>query len=110
VNIRELTAQVEYVSRGYAARFGIDRDSNWQILKLHEEVGELTQAHLMRQGQARSKGLSSAEIDATFRAEVADVLSHVLLLAHHHNIDIVQEVERKWLIWRDAATDPDGAD
>ena len=27
-------------------------------MKLHEEVGELTQAHLMRQGQARSKGLT----------------------------------------------------
>jgi NTP pyrophosphatase (non-canonical NTP hydrolase) len=110
VDIRELTAQVEYVSQGYASRFGIDRDSNWQILKLHEEVGELTQAHLMRQGQARSKGRSSAEIDASFRAEVADVLSHVLLLAHHHNIDIVGEVERKWLIWRDVPSGPDSAD
>jgi hypothetical protein len=75
MDIRELTAQVEHVSQGYASRFGIDRVSNWQIFRLHEEVGELTQAHLMRQGQAWAKGLSSAQIDATFRAEVADVLS-----------------------------------
>ena len=101
MDIRELTVQVEQVSQVYATRFGIERDSNWQILKLHEEVGELTQAHLMRQGQARSKGHSAAEIEATFRAEVADVLSHILLLAHHHDIDIVDEVERKWLVWRD---------
>lgn len=32
-----------------------------------------------------------------FRAEVADVLSQVLLLALHHGIDVVEEVRRKWL-------------
>jgi NTP pyrophosphatase (non-canonical NTP hydrolase) len=56
----------------------------------------------MREGQARSKGHSAAEIDATFRAEVADVVCHILLLAHHHDIDIVDEVERKWLVRRDS--------
>ncbi|GAA5159007.1 hypothetical protein GCM10023321_39360 [Pseudonocardia eucalypti] len=64
----------------------------------------------MRQGQARSKGLSAADIDATFRAEVADVLSHVLPLAHHHDIDIVKEVARKWLVWHDAPLDPESTD
>jgi hypothetical protein len=57
-------------------------------------------------GQA--KGLSSAEIEAPLRAEVADAPSHVLLLAHHRNIGIVGEVERKWLIWRAVASDLDG--
>jgi NTP pyrophosphatase (non-canonical NTP hydrolase) len=110
VDIRELTARVERVSQVYASRFGIDRDGNWQILKLHEEVGELTQAHLMRQGQARSKGRSAAEMDAIFRAEVADVLSHILLLAHHHGIDVVEEVTRKWLVRLDASAGHEGAD
>ena len=67
-------------------------------MKLHEEVGELTQAHLMREGQARSKGLNAAELDAIFRAEVADVLCQALLLAHHHGIDVVDEIERKWFV------------
>ena len=106
MDIGTLTAQVEDVSQAYASRFGIVRDENWQILKLQEEVGELTQAYLMRQGQARSKGLDAAEIDAVFRQEVADVLSHVLLLAHHHGIDVVDEIRRKWLVWRDSAPNP----
>lgn len=97
MDLRELTAQVEAVSARYAERFGIDRNSDWHILKLHEEVGELTQAHLMREGQARSKGMSSAEIDAGFAAEIADVLCHALLIARHHRIDVQREVERKWL-------------
>jgi NTP pyrophosphatase (non-canonical NTP hydrolase) len=61
----------------------------------------------MLQGQARSKGLSRDDIQAAFRAEVADVLSQVLLLAHHHSIDVVAEIERKWLVWRDVSPDPE---
>jgi NTP pyrophosphatase (non-canonical NTP hydrolase) len=67
------------------------------LFKLHEEVGELTQAHLMRCGQARSKGFSADELDARFRAELADVLGHVLLLARHHGVDLAAETDRKWL-------------
>jgi NTP pyrophosphatase (non-canonical NTP hydrolase) len=44
----------------------------------------------MRGGQARSKARSPEPLDADFRAEVADVLSQVLLLAHHHGIDVVE--------------------
>ncbi|HEY8719889.1 pyrophosphatase [Pengzhenrongella sp.] len=106
MDIRELTARVEHISQIYASRFGITRDADWQILKLQEEVGELTQAHLMRQGQARKKGLSRAEIDASFRAEVADVLSQILLLAHHHDIDVVDEIARKWFVWQEASPRP----
>ncbi|AKU18118.1 MazG nucleotide pyrophosphohydrolase domain-containing protein [Luteipulveratus mongoliensis] len=107
MDIRELTAQVEQISQTYASRFDITRDDNWQILKLHEEVGELTQAHLMRQGQARQKGLTPEAIDAAFREEVADVLSQVLLLAHHHRIDVEQAIADKWLIWKDVSPRPE---
>ena len=96
-----MTRAVEVVSRRYAERHGIERDGAWFLLKLHEEVGELTQAYLMRAGQARDKGLSREELESGFRAELADVLCHVLLLAGHHGVDLPVEVERKWL-WRAA--------
>jgi NTP pyrophosphatase (non-canonical NTP hydrolase) len=108
MDIDELTTLVEQVSHGYAARFGFTRDDDWFLLKLQEEVGELTQAHLMRCGQARSKGLDGDQLDAAFRAEVADVLSQVLVLAHHHGIDVVDEVRRKWLVFRDVPRQPGG--
>lgn len=88
---------MEQVSQRYAETFGIVRTGDWYIMKLHEEVGELTQAHLMRDGQARSKGLSSADLDARFAAEIADVLCHTLLIANYHSIDVQSAVERKWL-------------
>ncbi|GAA3977881.1 pyrophosphatase [Thermobifida alba] len=97
MDLERLSALVEEVSKRYAARHGITRDADWFVLKLHEELGELTQCHLMATGQARTKGRSPAEIDDAFRAELADVFSHVLLLARHHGVDLEAEVARKWL-------------
>ncbi len=97
MDLRELTTQVEQVSRGYAAAFGIDRSSDWLILKLHEDVGELTQAHLMREGQARTKGLGVAELEASFAAELADVICQALLIGSHHGVDVQAAIDEKWL-------------
>ena len=107
MDIKALTDEVENISRGYASRFDIQRDDTWFVLKLPEEVGELTQAHLMRTGQAGTKGMTAGEIDEAFRSEVADVLAHTLLLARYHGIDLETEIERKWLVWRDASPRPE---
>jgi hypothetical protein len=37
------------------------------------------------------------ELEADFRAEMADVLCQLLLMANHHGVDIEAEVDRKWL-------------
>ena len=72
------------------------------MLKLNEEVGELTQAFLARSGQSRDKGRSPEELDDDLKAELADVLAQVLLLAERFDIDLAPEVERKWLVWKPA--------
>ncbi|GAB2481950.1 nucleoside triphosphate pyrophosphohydrolase family protein [Nocardiopsis aegyptia] len=97
MDVDRLTAEVEHVSRAYAARFGIERDADWFVLKLHEEMGELTQAFLALDGRGRAKGLDDRERSARFRAELADVFCHVLLLADHHGVDLTAEVRAKWL-------------
>ena len=55
MNVARLTNEVEAVSQIYASRYGIERDATWFILKLQEEVGELTQAFLMLTGRARDR-------------------------------------------------------
>src|SRR5215213_5090891 len=97
MDLKQLTEEVETVSRMYAERNGFDRDATWLLLKLQEEVGELTQAFLRKTGQGRAKGLSPEQLQGSFRAELADVLGHVLLLAGHEGIDLQAEVEAKWL-------------
>ncbi|MET8986755.1 MazG nucleotide pyrophosphohydrolase domain-containing protein [Nonomuraea wenchangensis] len=97
MDLRQLSDAIESVSSRYAASLGIERDDIWHILKLQEEVGELTQAFLTRSGRARTRGRTPSEIEADFRAELADVLCQVLLLARHHGVDVEAEVRRKWL-------------
>lgn len=100
MNIKDLTKEVEEVSKIYSKRFNINRDGDWFILKLQEELGELIQSYLMMIRQGRSKGKSVEEIKENFHKEVADVFSHVLLLAKFYKIDLEREVEEKWLKWK----------
>jgi NTP pyrophosphatase (non-canonical NTP hydrolase) len=100
MSLEHLSEEVEQVSQIYAEKFGIERDATWFLLKLQEEVGELTQSYLMLTGNARAKGKSPEEIQAEFRKEVADVFCHTLLLARFYGIDLEKEVEEKWLAWR----------
>jgi NTP pyrophosphatase (non-canonical NTP hydrolase) len=97
MDLAQLSDDVEAISQRYAAHYGFRRDDTWFLLKLQEEVGELTQAFLMRSGQGRAKGFSGDELDAKFAAEVADVVCQALLLARHSGVDLEAEIDRKWL-------------
>ncbi|GLW91529.1 hypothetical protein [Actinokineospora globicatena] len=99
MDLARLSDDVEAISYGYAQAHGFTRDATWFLLKLHEEVGELTQAYLMHTGQARPKGNTPETLADNFAAELADVLCHVLLLARHHDVDLPHHIDRKWLTW-----------
>jgi NTP pyrophosphatase (non-canonical NTP hydrolase) len=97
VDVDRLTDEVEAVSQIYALRYGIERDATWFLLKLQEEVGELTQAFLMLSGGARERGNTPEQLQQALRTELADVLCHTLLLARHDDVDLEAAVEEKWL-------------
>jgi NTP pyrophosphatase (non-canonical NTP hydrolase) len=97
MDVKQMTEIVELVSQLYAEKFNIERDANWFILKLQEEVGEVIQSYLMLTGKARTKGKSAEEIQVEFRKEVADVFCHVLLLANFYEVDLEKEMDAKWL-------------
>ncbi|MCF6468804.1 pyrophosphatase [Nonomuraea sp. MG754425] len=97
MDLRELSEEIESISRRYADHIGVRRDDTWFVLKLQEEVGELTQAFLMLTGRARKKGRTEEELATALREELADVLCHVLLMARQHGVDLEEEVARKWL-------------
>jgi NTP pyrophosphatase (non-canonical NTP hydrolase) len=99
MDIKKLQEEVEKTSLAYTKKFNIQRDSDWYILKLQEELGELIQSYLMMIGQARKKSKIQIELDEDFRKEVADVFAHILLLAKHHSVDLEKEVKNKWLVW-----------
>lgn len=96
LTLAELTARIEYVSAGYADYYGIERSSEWILLKLTEELGELAQAHLTATGQGRDRGLSPQEQQDRVALELADVVGMCLVLAHREGIDLDRALAEKW--------------
>lgn len=93
------TAEIDRVSQTYAAKFDLTRNDEWFMLKLQEEVGELTQAFLAVTGRTRPKGETADELRHNLVAELADVYCHTLLLASHFGVDLEAAVKDKWLVW-----------
>lgn len=91
-----LSAQVARISDIYAGKYGIERDRDWALLKLQEELGELTAEHLRLSARARGAGDASALGD-----EAADVLGMLLIYCDRAGIDIEAAMRRKWLKWLD---------
>ena len=92
--IRHLQADVLRISDIYAREHSIDRDRDWALLKLQEELGELTKEHLNLSGRARGKPDAEALAD-----EAADVLGMLLIYCERAGIDIEAAMQRKWLKW-----------
>ena len=66
------------------------------MLKLLEEVGELTQAWNRQSGRGRPRDRSPADLARDIADETAGLLGMVLLLAHDQGIDIENAILRKW--------------
>ena len=94
--LSELLPLVAEVSDTYASRNDIRRDDDWYILKLQEELGELTAEYLKTTARGRLKGADSAAVRQALEDETADVLAMLLLFVRHNGIDVEAALERKW--------------
>jgi NTP pyrophosphatase (non-canonical NTP hydrolase) len=98
MNLTDLSADVVRISDIYAAAHDIDRDKagsgDWAMLKLQEELGELTAEHLRMSGRARGTADKVALGD-----EAADVLGMLLIYCDRAGIDLAVAMKRKWLRW-----------
>jgi NTP pyrophosphatase (non-canonical NTP hydrolase) len=94
--LMDLMRQFEIASQKYARANDIERDDDWFVLKLQEEVGEVTQVWNALSGRGRHKGQTKEEMLQKLSDETADLLGHVLLLAHHQGLDLETSIKRKW--------------
>ena len=99
MTLSDLSSSVLRISDLYAAEHGIDRSGDWTILKLQEELGELTAEHLRLSGRARGEPSEQALGD-----EAADVLGMLLIYCDRAGIDLEQAMQRKWLHWLEPET------
>lgn len=94
LELKALQADVLRISDIYAREHGIDRDRDWALLKLQEELGELTAEHLRMSGRARGAADAGKLGD-----EAADVLGMLLIYCDRAGLDLEQAMRRKWLSW-----------
>lgn len=96
MNLSEISSQLEKVCDIYVEKFGIQLDDDWFILKLQEELGELSSAYLKLTHRARVGQATQEDLDKNLRDEIADVIAMVLLFAKHRGIDPEQAIRDKW--------------
>ena len=94
LDLKALQADVLRISDIYAREHGIDRSGDWALLKVQEELGELTAEHLRMSGRARG-----AADHAKLGDEAADVLGMLLIYCQGAGVDIEAAMRRKWLHW-----------
>jgi NTP pyrophosphatase (non-canonical NTP hydrolase) len=94
--LRELAQRFEQASQSYATLHGFQRDEDWIILKMQEELGELTQTWIRHTARGRAPAPSSEETMRSLEDETADLFGHVLLFAHRHGLDLGAAIARKW--------------
>ncbi len=99
MELGELARRIDAISARYAQIYGFERDGDWLMLKVQEEVGELAQAWLAKTGRQRDKGLSTDEIEERFALELADSIGMLLALAQHTGVDVERAMDAKWLVW-----------
>ncbi len=99
MELAELARRIDAISARYAQIYGFERDGDWLMLKVQEEVGELAQAWLAKTGRQRDKGLTPAEIDERFALELADSIGMLLAFAQVTGVDVERAMDAKWLVW-----------
>jgi NTP pyrophosphatase (non-canonical NTP hydrolase) len=67
MDLNTLIKKVVMVSDQYEKNCNIKRDEDWCILKLHEEIGELTQNYLSYTHRGRDRNLTQKELKKIFR-------------------------------------------
>lgn len=98
LDLKQLQDAVLRISDIYAREHDIDRvkagAGDWALLKVQEELGELTAEHLRISGRARG----AADHDK-LGDEAADVLGMLLIYCRAADIDLETAMQRKWLKW-----------
>ncbi|MEI9906351.1 MAG: phosphoribosyl-ATP pyrophosphohydrolase [Asticcacaulis sp.] len=97
-NLEAFVDRLKAISDRYGRVYGIDRGGDWHMLKIQEEMGELTQAYLTMTHRSRRDPVRARHEVAM---EMADVLCMLLLMARSEGIDLNAAITEKWLKWEE---------
>lgn len=92
----ELSEKVKQVAEQYSKKFNVEYSGDWFLLKLQEELGEMTQKYLIMTNRTRRKPESEAEAKTALAEEIADLFGYILLFADEVGVDVEEAVKAKW--------------
>jgi hypothetical protein len=95
----ELNEAAEYCERGwnaYAMAHGIKRDDVFYLLKLQEELGELTRRFLELRKQESIGDVG--RLREKFAGDCASIVGNALILARHFGIDLEAYIRAKFAV------------
>ena len=89
--VGDLTALATQVAAIYSARFQAPQTAEFALLKMTEELGDVTGAYLRLTGQGRG----AADLD-DLADEIADLPGFLLVFSERMGVDAAAELIRKW--------------
>ena len=98
MDFKDIQEGVMKTALSYGKEYNITIDEDFALLKLYEEVGELSQAVLIHRKKSRpEKYVSEEKSKEELSKELADVLGMVIVNAHLMNVDLEVALNKKWL-------------
>lgn len=98
MNLNEISKHCERAWGQYAEKFQIRRDDEFYLLKMQEELGELTRAFLELRGSEKKRKTSPEELKKKLASDVASLVGNALILALHFNVDLEATIKAKFPI------------
>lgn len=85
-------------SERYSRRHKVKLDDDFVLMKLFEEVGELSEAYLIYKKKSRAEKFVSPDIaKKNVARELADVIGVAVVLADKLKIDMEDAINKKWI-------------
>ena len=98
MEFKEIQKKVIATSEDYGKECNLKVDADFALLKLYEEVGELTQSILIQRKKCRpEKYLSDEESKKEIAKELADVAGTVMVISNLMDIDLEEAINKKWI-------------
>ncbi|KKP43448.1 MAG: hypothetical protein UR31_C0006G0017 [Parcubacteria group bacterium GW2011_GWA2_33_14] len=98
MEFKEIEKKVVENALSYGKKYNIDIDEDFALLKLYEEVGELSQAVLIHRKKSRpEKHIAEEKSKEELGKELADVLGLVIVNAYLMGIDLEKSLIQKWI-------------
>ena len=98
MELKEMQEKISNILLSCLKRDNVTTSDDYFILKIGEEVGELMQAYLIHKKKCRPvKHKSEEESKKELAKELADVAGLVFATATHFDIDLEEEVVKKWI-------------